>query len=298
VVLTAGWQPVRIRARNMMVWTFGMRLWLVLAIATLLPPASFAAETPAAHGAYLATTIMACNNCHTPRGPNADLAFSGGQTFDTPDYTVVASNITPDVKTGIGGWSDAQLEKTLRTGVRPDGVALAPVMPSGYYGIISDADMAAIIAYLRTIPAIERQVPAPIYRKAEPIEIFPGAEHPTQDAGGTDPLRRGRYLATIGHCLECHMPIDAGHHDFDRAGAGGQLFRGPWGVVASANITSDPDQGLGQWTDQEIKRAITQGVARDGSKLKPPMAYANYARMTQPDLDALVAWLRTVPPKS
>jgi mono/diheme cytochrome c family protein len=176
VVLTAGWQPVRIRARNMMVWTFGMRLWLVLAIATLLPPASFAAETPAAHGAYLATTIMACNNCHTPRGPNADLAFSGGQTFDTPDYTVVASNITPDVKTGIGGWSDAQLEKTLRTGVRPDGVALAPVMPSGYYGIISDADMAAIIAYLRTIPAIERQVPAPIYRKAEPIEIFPGAE--------------------------------------------------------------------------------------------------------------------------
>jgi hypothetical protein len=68
------------------------------------------------------------------------------------------------------------------------------------------------------------------------------------------------------------------------------------GGSKSRNITSDPKAGLGSWTDAEIKRAITQGISRDGTPLKPPMAYASYANMTGDDLDAVVAWLRTVPP--
>ena len=73
-------------------------------------------------------------------------------------------------------------------------------------------------------------------------------------------------------------------------------FKGPWGVSVARNITSHKEKGIGAWSDDEIKRAITQGVSRDGSKLKPPMGYPYYARMTARTSRAMVAWLRTVPP--
>jgi hypothetical protein len=80
-------------------------------------------------------------------------------------------------------------------------------------------------------------------------------------------------------------------------GQGGREFRGPWGVSTSRNITSSKAAGIGDWSDAEVKRAIAQGVRKDGTKLKPPMGYAFYAKMTDGDLDAMVAFLRTVPPK-
>lgn len=72
---------------------------------------------------------------------------------------------------------------------------------------------------------------------------------------------------------------------------------GPFGAVTVRNITSHPTAGIGTWTDAEIKRALTQGVSRDGRSFKPPMArHVFYSRMTPDDLDALVAYLRTLPP--
>jgi hypothetical protein len=106
------------------------------------------------------------------------------------------------------------------------------------------------------------------------------------------------YLVTLGHCLECHTPQVGGKHDFDNsAGKGGRTFQGPWGESRSSNITSHPASGIGGWTDEDIKRAFTQGVARDGHKLKPPMAFAAYAGLTAQDQDAIVAFLRTLPPR-
>jgi len=80
-------------------------------------------------------------------------------------------------------------------------------------------------------------------------------------------------------------------------GAGGFDFPGPWGKSTSRNITSHKEKGIGAWGDAEIKRAITDGVSRDGSRLKPPMGFEFYKNMTSDDLDAVVAYLRTVPPK-
>ncbi len=80
-------------------------------------------------------------------------------------------------------------------------------------------------------------------------------------------------------------------------GKGGEEFKGPWGVAVSRNITSHREKGIGAWSDAEIKRAITQGVRKDGSPLKPPMGYPMYARMSDADLSDVVAYLRTVPPK-
>ena len=74
------------------------------------------------------------------------------------------------------------------------------------------------------------------------------------------------------------------------------MFPGPWGVSVSAIITSDGEDGLGDWTDEEIVRAITEGISRDGTPLFPPMGFGYYANMTADDLAALVAYLRTVPP--
>jgi hypothetical protein len=82
-----------------------------------------------------------------------------------------------------------------------------------------------------------------------------------------------------------------------RLGAGGFEMPGPWGVSVSRNITQSKTKGIGGWTDAEIKRAITEGISRDGSHLKPPMGFGYYATVTPEDLDAVVAYLRTVPAK-
>ena len=77
----------------------------------------------------------------------------------------------------------------------------------------------------------------------------------------------------------------------------GYVFTESWGTVVTPNITSHPKAGLGSWTDAEIKRALTQGMGRDGHAFKPPMARQIYfSRMTDADLDAIVAWIRTIPP--
>jgi mono/diheme cytochrome c family protein len=125
----------------------------------------------------------------------------------------------------------------------------------------------------------------------------PGTDKPANPADLNDPVKRGFYLATIGHCMECHSPMVNDKMDFRDLGKGGREFPGPWGVAVSRNITSHREKGIGAWTDAEIKAAITQGKRRDGTPLKPPMGYPLYAKMTPADLDAVVAYLRTVPPK-
>ena len=252
-------------------------------------------------GDYLVNTIMTCGNCHTPKGPPAAIAgkdFSGGLTWDEAPFKVTAPNITPDKETGIGAWSDAELITLMRTGKRPNGVQIAEVMPTSFYAIITDNDMKAIVAYLRTLAPVKNTVPAPIYKMQIPHHLFPGGEKPTTEAMMSDHLKKGFYLATIGHCMECHTPMGARGREFaDKLGAGGFEFEGPWGKSVSRNITSSKEKGIGAWTDAEIKTAITQGKRKDGSPLKPPMGYPHYAKMTDGDLNAVVAYLRTVPPK-
>jgi mono/diheme cytochrome c family protein len=277
-----------------------MRIVWGVALALLVSPAT--GETLVERGAYLVNGPMFCHNCHTPADPQGfDLsrALSGGpQTFDEPDYKVVGSNITQDKETGIGDWSDAELNKFLVSGRKPNGTKAAPIMPYEFYTVLTARDLDALVAYLRTVPPLRHETPAPEYRKASKAETptYSGAQ--MTEAQMADKLSRGRYLLNISHCLECHTPEGPSEaHDFASAtGKGGRKFPGPWGESVSRNITSHPVSGLGQWSDDEIKRAITQGIGRDGRHLKPPMAYAAYASMTAQDLDALIAFVRTIPP--
>jgi mono/diheme cytochrome c family protein len=280
-----------------------VRIGLCAAAALLAATATVEAQTPVERGKYLVDTVMTCHNCHTPMGPNGpqfDKALSGGLRFDEPPFDVTAPNITPDKETGIGNWTDAQIKTALQKGVRPNGVRLAEIMPSGFYEILTPSDLDGIVAYLRSLKPIRNKVPDPVYKMQIPHQVFPGAEKPMPEADMRDTVKRGFYLVTIAHCLECHTPFGPPGTGVDFAnslGKGGREFPGPWGVSVSRNITSSKTKGIGGWTDAEIKRAITQGVHKDGSKLKPPMGFPYYAQMTQADLDAMVAYLRTLPAK-
>jgi len=287
-----------------------------LAAAMLIATASASApaETPVERGRYLVNAILACGNCHTPKDaegnpiPGKELA-GGGLAFDLPFFAGAASNITPDPQTGIGTWTDAEIAQAITRGLRPNhgrlpGSELALVMWVNFYKALLPSDLTAVVAYLRSIPAVRNEVQAPVYRMAVRRETHPEAERGFTESDLRDPVRRGAYLATIGHCMECHTPTVKGRTLYEDAlGKGGKAFLpsfvkgfpAGWKGSTSPNITAHPAAGLGAWTDAEIARAITRGVSRDGRALGPPMGYHWYAGLRAEDVDALVAWLRTVP---
>jgi mono/diheme cytochrome c family protein len=260
------------------------------------------AETPVERGSYLVNTVMTCGICHSPKGPAGDIPgkqFSGGGlSWDEPPFKVTAPNITQDKETGIGSWTDAQIKTLLRTGIMPNGVHIAMVMPTGFYHILTERDLDAIVAYLRTLKPIRNEVPATVYKMPQTEHVLPGAEKPFTEAMLKDKVKRGFYLASISHCMECHTPMGPrGRLWATRLGAGCFEMPGPWGMSVSRNITSSKSKGLGTWTDAQIKRAIQHGIDKAGNHLKPPMGYQYYANATDDDIDAIVAYLRTVPPQ-
>lgn len=297
--------------------TLSTALRALIAAAILVGSAAsaLAQGTAVERGRYLVTTIMACGNCHTPKDaegrPVAAKELSGGGVgFDIPPFAGVAANITPDRETGIGDWSDAEIERALTHGERPAhgplaGKPLAVPMAANFFKAILPGDLDAIVAYLRSVPPVRNVVAKPVYRAPVQRDAFATADHGFTQADMQDKVRRGAYLATIGHCLECHTPQgDRGVLLFDTAlGAGGRPFlpslvKGlpdTWKGSVSRNVTSDRERGLGAWSDAEIKRAIVQGVGRDGRRMEMPMPYAWYAGIRGDDLDAIVAYLRTLP---
>jgi mono/diheme cytochrome c family protein len=279
-----------------------MRLWPAVFVAVLfLSPLALHAETPLERGAYLVNSIMACGNCHTPMGPNGPLPgmdLAGGNVFEEKPFTARAPNITQDRETGIGSWTDAQIARAIREGIRPDGTLIGPPMPIELYRQVSDTDLAATVAYLRTVKPVANKIAKSEYRMPLPPAYGPPVVS-VPDVPRGDKVKYGAYLAgPLGHCIECHTPMSGpGQRDFaNSTGAGGFELRGPWGLAITANITPHRDTGIGKWSDAQVKRAITQAIRADGTPLNPPMGYAYYARMTTADLDALVAYLRSLKP--
>jgi mono/diheme cytochrome c family protein len=179
-----------------------------------------------------------------------DVDAKGKDSGPVHQFKVTASNITQDKDNGIGAWTDAEIKTLLRTGKRPNGVQIADVMPTAFYGIITHEDMNAIVAYLRTIKPVARSVADPEYKMQVPHHPFPGSASPYTEAMMGEPVSKGFYLATIGHCMECHTPMGPRGREFaSQLGAGGFEFKGPWGVSVSRNITSSKTKGLGDWTD-------------------------------------------------
>lgn len=277
--------------------------------AACLAAGSAIAQTEVERGKYLVESIMGCGNCHTPVGPNGpilDKALSGGPPIGEGNaFTAIPSNITPDPGTGIGKWTDAEIKTAIRQGRRPlnsqnGSTLIGPPMPFGQYRGIADADIDAVVSYLRTVPAVRNAVAKSTYNIPLPPAWGPPIDKPITAPPSSDEVAYGAYLAgPLGHCVECHTPMGPDHRQqfATLRGAGGMQFNGPWGLSVAKNITSDPEQGLGKWTDTEIERAIRSGIDKDGHALKPPMGYGYYSKISADDMAALIAWLRSLPAK-
>jgi mono/diheme cytochrome c family protein len=256
------------------------------------------AETPLERGTYLMQSIVACGNCHTPKGPQGDvpgMELAGGVVFAEDVFNAISPNITPDAETGIGKWTDAQIIAAIREGKRPDGTIIGPPMPIALYRGMADDDVKAIVAYLRSVKPIANKVAKSQYKIPLPPSYGPPVTS-VAPVSRADKVTYGKYLASsLGHCVECHStPGPNGAPDFiNHTGGGGMHFNGPWGVSYAPNITP---AALGKYSDDDIKNAITKGVRPDGSRLMPPMAYAYYRNIAPADLDAIVAYLRTLKP--
>jgi mono/diheme cytochrome c family protein len=274
---------------------------VVAAVAVVsLPNPARAKDSPLDRGTYLMNSIVACGNCHTPKGPDglaiSDQELAGGTVIDLPIFRSVTPNITPDPETGIGKWTDAQIINAIRNGKRPDGTTIGPPMPVEFYRNMSDTDLRAIVAYLRSVKPVTHKVEKSVFKIPLPDSYGPTITH-VPDVSRQNRTAYGRYLANIGHCLECHTPMEKGKLVMTRMGAGGrELPAFPSGTVITANLTPANPDGIAKWTNAQVEETITTGVRPDGRQLVRLMAFDWYKNIEKSDLDALVAYLRTLKP--
>lgn len=278
------------------------RLGLGAALAVLLAPSAVADDAAVARGAYLAAAA-GCDNCHTDE-KNGGPPYAGGRGLDTEFGTITTPNITPDRATGIGGWSGADFVSAMRWGIAPDGTHYVPAFPFPYFAQLTDADLADLWAYLHGLPPVSRAVPgaslALLARARAAIGLAVTGNPPVSSVPPSDTVAaRGAYLvATVGHCGECHTPSTwFGTADSERFLAGA-----PGGVrgKAAPNITADAKEGIGNWSVEEIAKALKDGETPDFDILGGAMAeiVRNTARLTDDDRHAIAVYLKTLLPKT
>lgn len=268
--------------------------FLAAALALAAVPAF--AETPLERGEYLVRGPAGCGNCHTPigaQGPVMDMEMAGRVVEKNDAFTAVAPNLTPASR--IAAWSDAELARAIREGIRPDGSIIGPPMPFSMYRGLSDGDLGAIVAFLRTLPSKESELPPSQYNIPLPPAYGPPVDTVAEVPRGVT-VAYGAYLAgPVSHCMECHTPMGPQGPMLEKAGQGGFTFHGPWGISVASNLTSHED-GLAGYSDDEVKKMIVEGVRPNGSPMFPPMPYGYLAKMTPDDLSAIVLYLRSLPP--
>jgi mono/diheme cytochrome c family protein len=250
-------------------------------------------------GRYLAENVMGCIECHTPSNdaqpvPERTGPPGSGKVFvEQGNFRVVAPNLTSDPETGLGNWTDDQIARAIREGVDNKGRALFPIMPYQEFRSVSDEDIASVVVYVRTLPAVHHvlpptSVPFPLSRlinmAPEPVTA------PVPQPDMSNPVKRGEYLVHAGGCIGCHTPNDRGRPLPNMEFAGGQVF----GDVASANLTPDPS-GISYYDPQLFREVMRTGKVKARQlKLMPWWVFRN---MTDEDLNAIFAYLRTVPPR-
>jgi mono/diheme cytochrome c family protein len=285
-------------------WAGLLRRGMVAVILCCTPYWALADETTLVQqGKYIFAAAGGCG-CHTTKegGLNA-----GGRKFSGPFGVVYGTNITPDEETGIGAWSEQQFTDAMRYGVRPNGDKLLPVMPYPSFRLMAVADMKALWAYLRSLPAIKRRNPP--RRASMPfLNLFLAAWNKAYGGQGeppvqapTDGVTRGKYLVwQVAHCGECHTPRGVtGALDNDRFLAGTK--DGPENAIVP-NITPDLQTGIGTWSEDEVVDYLQTGFRPDGDNAQGLMAeviegtVAGYKDLSVADLRAIAAYLRTIPP--
>ena len=259
-----------------------------------------------ARGKYMTENVLDCFACHSQRDwtkhdapliPGTEGGGQGPFPLEGLPGKVYAPNISPDKETGAGNWTDDQLARAIREGIGHDGRALFPMMPYENYRHLSDEDLASVIVFLRSLRPVHhvvpradlifpvnyliRGVPQPIDAPVPPPEL-------------STPVKRGDWLVRVAGCRDCHTPQKNGQPLRGLDLAGGGVMQGPWGYVASANITPDPS-GISYYDENLFLYVMHTGYVK-ARKLAPIMPWWAHRGMTDEDLKAMFAYLRTVPP--
>ena len=246
-----------------------------------------------------------CVSCHTSNAENDSIRegamplLAGGKLFALPLGNVYTPNLTPDLGTGIGRYTDAQLARVLRYGVMPDGRAALPFMQ---FHDLSDEDLTAVISFLRSQKPVRRAVPEheinligkgvlaflikPIGPKAAPLQHTP-PEAPT--------VERGEYVAnSVAGCAECHTkrnPIDGSY--VGTKFAGGMTFQVDEDtVIVSPNLTPSKTGRISSWSEEQFVGRFGAGVGIPHTH----MPWRQFQRMSETDVRAIYRYLRTLPP--
>jgi mono/diheme cytochrome c family protein len=261
-------------------------------------PAELRAASLAERGEYL-TRAADCAACHTVKGGTP---FAGGRAFVLPFGTMYSTNITPDVETGIGGYSDANFLDAVHKGIGRGNTRLYPAMPYASYTYMSDADALAIKAYLFTLKPVH--APAPQNTLVFPFNqrslmslwsmLFNPDKRYEPNVERDAVWNRGAYLTeALGHCGECHTPRNLAFALNNRQKFAGAVQAG-WRAY---NITPDRGSGLGAWSDADLLHYLATGHADGRGTASGPMGEAvdeGLSHLKPGDLAAMVAYLRTV----
>jgi mono/diheme cytochrome c family protein len=273
-----------------------------------------------ARGQYLANGIARCFLCHAPLD-DGDPALPRPETLGAGDVLdekapLIAPNITFERETGLGDWSDREIIRAIREGIGRDGRELQE-HPANHYSVMTDEDVSAVIAYLRSLRPIRRKLP----RSAPPLQKGEWVQRKTVPALSSalnSPRQRGAYLVQLGECIGCHTPARGdGSAIRELEFAGGRRFRLEKGygvdigrfdpmlssveaplpmtgrVVASANITPDPS-GIPYYTEAIFIQTIRTGKVSGVRQLSAAMPWVFFRTLSDPDLRDIFAYLKTL----
>ena len=263
-------------------------------------PADFTAADPLAHGRYLAQAAD-CQACHTAEGGKP---FAGGRPFQTSFGTIYSPNITPDAKTGIGSWTDADFLRAVHEGRDRNGEHLYPAFPYAAYTYLTDQDVMAIKAYIFSVPAVSNVAPPNTlrfpYNRRELMAIWSFLYNPNRRfepvADRSADWNRGAYLVeALGHCGDCHTPRTPLQALNNRKKFGGGMAEG-WRAY---NLSTDAASGIGTWSQQELEQYLSTGHSMNRGSAFGPMAQAvhlSFQNLTPSDLHAIAVYVKSVPP--
>lgn len=266
--------------------------WRAIAPIMRPDPSTYSAAT-IARGQQLAA-LGDCAVCHTVTN---GVVNAGGRAIETPFGIVYATNITPDVETGIGAWSYPAFERAMREGIHRDGRHLYPAFPYPHFAKTSDADLQALYAYLMAQPAVRAETPEtrlafpfnwrPLMAGWNALFHRPGTFQPDTTKSAT--WNRGAYLVEgLGHCGACHSPRNALGAEKPGAYLAGGFAEG-WEAPPLTSLSHAPIP----WSEDELFAYLRTGESRLHGVAAGPMApvVKELAALPDQDIRAMAVYL-------